>query len=150
MRVGIIVSALATGLAFDVYAQADSRAVDACKAGGKAFTEIAACLPEADVAFRTLDAFSAIYPKEAEPLKNKCLELNTGNIVGASTCVKEAIKASLALKDSLPAGQSIDDPIFLSVAVLDLSNKLEIEVKKARGRYPDKMLWGGSMYHAYK
>ncbi|QSZ57211.1 hypothetical protein [Rhizobium sp. ZX09] len=132
------------------HAEADARAIESCKAGGKAFTEVAACLPDADVAYKTLDAFSAIYPQEAQPLKDKCIELNAENIVGAATCVNQALKTSLDLKASLPKGQTLDDNLFAAVSDPELKSKLDAEIKKAQKLYPEKRLWGGNTYRAYK
>lgn len=131
-------------------AEADARAVEVCKAGGKAFTEVAACLPDTDVAYRTLDAFSAIYPREAQPLKDRCIELNSENIAGAATCVNQAIKAALDLKVALPKGQTLDDSIFVSISDPELKTKLDAEIKKAQKLYPEKRIWGGNTYRPYK
>lgn len=142
--------ALASLSSSSAFAEADQRAVEACKAGGKAFTEIATCLPDADVAIKTLDAFSEIYPAEAAPLKTRCEELNPKDISAASTCVTSAIKSAMELKAALPSGTSIGDPIFDAVSDQERSDRLKEVVQKARSAYPDKMIWGGGLYHPYK
>ncbi|RWF43149.1 MAG: hypothetical protein EOS46_25770, partial [Mesorhizobium sp.] len=100
-----ILSVIAVTIATSAVAgQADPRALEACQKTSKVFTKIAQCLPDADVAIKTLDAFSAIYPAEASPLRDKCLELNGDNLAGAAACVTNAIKDGLGLRKALPAG----------------------------------------------
>lgn len=130
--------------------QADPRALEACQKTSKAFTEIAQCLPDADVAIKTLDAFSTIYPAEAAPLKDKCSELNGDNLVGAAACVTNAIKDGLSLQKSLPAGTNLGDPVFAAVADDGRWSKLESAIKNARATYPDQIIWGGTMYKPYR
>ncbi|CDX62353.1 exported hypothetical protein [Mesorhizobium plurifarium] len=146
-----ILSALAVTIATSAVAgQADPRALKACQKTSKAFTKIAECLPDADVAVRTLDAFSTIYPAEAAPLKDRCTELNADNLSGAAACVTNAIESGLSLRKSLPAGSDLSDPIFAAVADDGRWSKLESAIKDARAAYPDKMIWGMTLYQPYR
>jgi hypothetical protein len=144
----IIVVALASPISAQT--KADPRAVDACKARSPTFVQVADCLPAAHVAIKTLDAFDSIYPATAQPLKAKCVERNPGNISGAWICVTEAVDKAVSLKQSLPAGASLDDPIFAAVANEDLAKKLQEAEKKAKSDFPKQTIWGGSMYFPYK
>ncbi|MER9854545.1 MULTISPECIES: hypothetical protein [unclassified Mesorhizobium] len=146
-----ILSAIAVTIATSAIAgQADPRALEACQKTSKAFTEIAKCLPDADVAVKTLDAFSTVYSADASPLKARCLELNGDNLAGAAACVTEAIKGGLSLRKSLPAGSDLGDPIFAAVADDGRWSKLESAIKSARTAYPDQTIWGMTLYQPYR
>lgn len=131
-------------------ANVDPRALEACKAQSTGFVEIANCLPDADVAIKVLDAFDKIYTPQAAPLKAKCIELNKDDIAAAETCVRTAIQSAVELKASLPEGSSLDDPVFQAVANETLAAELEAARQDARNNFPDKMMWGGAIYHPYK
>lgn len=130
--------------------EADPRALEQCKATSPTFVQIAECLPDADVSFKTLDAFASIYPPAAAPLKDKCLELNKDDATGAATCVTAAIKSAIDLRQSLPSGSNIEDPVFNAVSDQSRSQKLDSVIKEARKVYPDKSLWGGNLYQPYR
>ncbi|RUX08202.1 MAG: hypothetical protein EOS71_00570 [Mesorhizobium sp.] len=132
-----------------VAAEADPRALAYCKKTSKAFTEIAQCLPDADVAVRVLDDFDRIFSGDAVSLKAKCIELNGDDINGASVCVINAVKDAVTLKSSLPKGASLDDPIFNAVADEKAYKQLIEAQDKAQKRYPEKRIWGGSLYQPY-
>jgi hypothetical protein len=142
--------ALITPAAMAETMKADPRAFDACKAQSGTFVQIADCLPEAHVAYKTLDAFDALFPPEAQSLKKKCIELNPKDIVGSASCVTNAIDKAVDLKKSLPDGVSLGDPVFDAVANEDLATKLDNAEKKARATFPKVGFWGGGMYHPYK
>lgn len=129
---------------------ADQRAIEACKRTSQAFTEIASCLPQADVAVMTLDAFAQIFPEAAKPLSEKCVQLNGDNMVGAATCVTEAVEAAIGLKEKLPAGVDLNDPVFAAVADAGLMRQLKVKIDDARAKYPEVRLWGGNLYKAYR
>ncbi|RVC41666.1 hypothetical protein EN781_25210 [Mesorhizobium sp. M4A.F.Ca.ET.090.04.2.1] len=102
------------------------------------------------MAVRTLDAFSTIYPLEASPLKDRCIELNSDNLTGAAACVTNAIKDGLSLRKSLPAGSDLSDPIFAAVADDDRWSKLESAINSARAAYRDQTIWGMTLYQPYR
>lgn len=131
-------------------AEADPRAVEACQKTSKAFTEIAKCVPNADVAFAVIDEFDRAYELEATPLKAKCIELNGDDISGASICLLNAIKDAVSLKASLPAGMDLDDPVFNAVADETRRERLLAVQEAARGKYPDVIVWGGGIYMPYR
>jgi hypothetical protein len=130
-------------------ARADPRAVESCKASSSTFVQLESCLPDAHVAFRTLDAFSEIYPPDAATLKTRCIELND-DVVGALACVTTAIEAAIRLKQSLPDGSALDDAVFHAVAEPALLVRLEQVEKEAKAAFPEKRMWGGGMYRQYK
>lgn len=150
MRALLVLVLMTTSAAAASAGKADPRAVEACKAGGATFVQVSDCLPEAHVAVKMLDAFDSIYPAEAKPLKDKCLELNQDNISGAGTCVRQAVEAAVKLKATLPEGSSIDDPIFNAVSATDKQDALSKAMADAKNTFPDRMIWGGGMYHPYK
>ncbi|KQU96777.1 hypothetical protein ASD00_18165 [Ensifer sp. Root31] len=129
--------------------KADPRAVDYCKATTGNFVAVAECLPNAHVAIKTLDTFDKLYPVAAQPLRTKCAERNEGNVIGAAACVTEAVGAALDLKESLPAGSKLDDPVFDAVSNADLSKKLDEAKEAAKATFPKVRVWGGSMYQPY-
>lgn len=138
------------GCAYAQKTQADPRALEACKAQSGNFVDIADCLPDAHVAVKMLDAFEKLYPPAAAPLKDRCVELNTGNISGAATCVSEAIRSAIGLKASMPEGSSLDDPIFNAVSDEKLETSLLDAEAKAKEDFPDKRIWGGTTYKRYR
>lgn len=153
MRTMFLGISLLLATAPTVYAQsskADQRAVDACKAQSPSFVQVADCLPAAHVAFKTLDAFDTIFPAEGHPLKSKCIELNAKNIVGAAICVTNAIDKAVDLKQSLPDGTTLEDPVFEAVSNADLAKKLKDAEKKAQSGFPKQQVWGGGIYYPYK
>lgn len=129
---------------------ADIRALEACQARSAAFTEIAECLPEADVAVRALDTFDEIYPAEAMPLKEVCLDRNGENIAGALACVRRAVEQAIELQRSLPEGANLNDPVFEAVSDQSLGNRLFEAISQARSRYPERRIWGASTYYPYR
>lgn len=131
-------------------AETDPRAVEECKVTSATFVQISECVPIAHVAFRTMDAFQAIYPQEAQPLADRCRELNSDRIVGTEACVRTAIDAAVQLQASMPAGSAIEDPIFNAVRSDELRRKLSAEIQKARSDFPDIRLWGGGSYQPYR
>lgn len=101
--------------------KADPRAVAACQTDGAAFTTISKCVPAAHIAFALFDAFDEIYPPEAAPLKERCIQLNDGKgmndgVIGAPICIQKAIEDALSLSSALPAGSEIADPVFLALS----------------------------------
>ncbi len=130
--------------------KADARAVDYCKSTSGTFVAIAKCLPDAHVALKTMDAFETIYPASAQPLRLKCIERNEGNVVGAATCLTEAINAAIGLKASLPKGSNLDDAIFESVSDTTLKTRLDDAEEQAKAVFPNVRVWGGTMYKAYQ
>lgn len=144
---------LIVSLAAPAHAQsekADPRAVDFCRSKASTFVAIAECLPNAHVAFKTLDAFESTYPQSAQPLRSTCAANNEGDVVGASICVVEAIDAAINLKKTLPDGTSLNDPIFDSVLDVTLQERLLEAQEAAKATFPDVRLWGGGLYHPYK
>lgn len=127
----------------------DPRAVQACQQEGGTFVQINECLPEAHVAVVALDAFDAIYPAEAAPVKAKCLELND-RMAAAGTCIRNAIQSAIDLAKVLPTGTELDDPIFAAIASPDDQSALNERIDDAKRLFPDKMFWGGGMYHPYR
>lgn len=149
MRVFILMIAL--GLpSYTLAAEADLRALESCKKTSKVFTEIAKCLPDADVAVAVLDEFDRVFDTAAIPLKTKCIELNEDDVSGASTCVLNAIKDAVSLKLAMPKGSDIGDPIFDAVSNEALLQKLRDTENAARKKYPEVRLWGGGMYMPYR
>lgn len=149
-RIFIASLLLTTASAHAQNAATDPRALQACKAKSATFVQVADCLPEAHVGFKTLDAFETIYPPSALPLKAKCLELNPDDVGGASTCVTAAIQSAIKLSAAMPKGSTLDDPIFDAVADKALDAKLDKKIDAARADFPDQPIWGGNMYHPYK
>lgn len=131
-------------------AVADLRAVEACKANSPTFAQVASCLPMAHVGVVALDAFDDIYPDAALPLKARCIELNSGNPAGALACVTNAIEAAIQLERALPAGATLDDPIFLAVSSADHRDRLRAVMEAARAPFPDPLLWRGTEYQPYR
>lgn len=127
----------------------DPRAVEACQQEGGTFVQINECLPNAHVAIVALDAFDEIYPAEAAPIKTKCHELND-RVAGAFTCVRSAIQSAIDLAKLLPAGTTLDDPIFASVSSPDDLAALTSHIDEAKKVFPDKMYWGGEVYYPYR
>lgn len=127
----------------------DPRAVEDCKKHSETFVQISDCVSDADVAFKTLDAFEAIYPAEAAQLKARCIELNTSGITGAATCVVEAISSAVSLAEALPPGTSLDDPIFNAVSDAKHEEKLKKVIETAREAF-GRRLWGGNAYQPYR
>lgn len=130
--------------------QADKRAVESCKQTSATFVQIADCLPDAHVAFKTIDAFEEIYGSEASALKDRCIELNKKDISGAASCISNAAKKAVDLKSSLPDGTDIGDSLFDAVSSKEKFDKLQEATKAARSAFPDKSLWGGGSYYPYK
>ncbi|OOG61990.1 hypothetical protein B0E45_31790 [Sinorhizobium sp. A49] len=139
-----------TGSARAAGEKADPRALDYCKATTGTFVGVADCLPNAHLAVKTLDAFEKLYPEPAQALRTKCAERNEGNIIGTAACVTEAIRAALDLKEALPTGTTLDDPVFEAVSDSALSVKLDEAKESAKAVFPNGRAWGGSSYMPYK
>lgn len=129
---------------------ADERAVEACKKSSNTFVQVADCLPRAHVAYKMIDAFDTIYPAEAAPLKDRCIELNKNDISGAGTCISVAVKKAIELKSSLPENADVGDPIFNAVSNKDGYEKLQNVINAARDDFPEVSIWGGRRYYQYK
>ncbi|MGV0820239.1 hypothetical protein [Martelella sp. AMO21009] len=136
-----------TGLA-SAEQRVDPRAFEMCAARDSSFVKINDCLPDMHVAVITLDAVGKVYGPDAEVLIKRCRELNDDEI-GASTCALEAIDDAVELQSRLPEGAVLDDELFLLLADKAKLEQVEAAAKTARGAFPDKMFWGGSMYHPY-
>ena len=123
------------GLAENAGHKASPEALDACKLIDPSFNKIAACLPKMDVAIETLTAFSSIYPSEAAPIRAKCEELNKDKI-GAATCVEKAVETAVQLKQQIPDGSDLPDPLFLSISDAAKMAELNTVTSGARAKYP--------------
>jgi hypothetical protein len=130
--------------------KADPRALEYCKATSGTFVSVAECLPNAHVSIKTMDTFERLYPPAAQPLRTKCAERNEGNIIAAATCVTEAVRAAIDLKDALPTGSHLDDPVFEAVSDPELREQLNEAESAAQATFPKVRVWGGSMYREYK
>lgn len=150
MRVVVSGMILIASATMAVAQRADPRALEFCQATSSAFTQIADCLPEADVAVRALDAFPTIFPPEAEPLRERCEELNGNNIAGALVCVRRAAEQAVELRQSLPEDAELNDPVFDAVADAELVERFHVEISEARSRYPERRMWGATHYHSYR
>jgi hypothetical protein len=129
---------------------ADPRALDACRATSETFVQIEECLPEAHVGFKVIDKFKEIYPAEALPLAAKCGELND-RPAAVAACITNAIEAALSLSASLPAGSSLNDPVFDSVNSPELLDQLQAAIEEARSEFPNRRAWGGAgLYYTYR
>lgn len=146
----ILMLLMMTGAVVAQERRADPRALEACKKQSEAFTKIAQCLPEADVSFQTLDAFSKLYPPDAQPLKDRCIELNKDSIAGAAACLTSAINDAIKLNASLPENSDLDDPIFQAVRDPSLRDQLQAVIQDARNAYPHTPIWGVTVYYPYK
>lgn len=144
----LTVCALLSGIpsAADESTKADPRAVEACQRESETFVQVAECLPEAHVSVVALDAFSEIYPPEADNLKSRCVELND-TITGARACVTEAIKAAIGLKE---VGASLDDPLFIAVSSPDDWSALQSAIESAKSAFPDRGFWGMTSYMPFR
>lgn len=152
MRNSIIAFAFlvaASSAAHSEAAKADPRAVDACQRSEAAFTAVADCIPDMDVAFAGLDAFDSAASDGAKPLKEACLELNK-DPRGAWVCIINATKKAVELKEMLPSGSEVSDPVFRAVSERSFSDLLVNAESEAQARYPNKGLWGGTPYFPYK
>lgn len=159
MRMIIIAAIAASGAIGSATAQeasgkADPRAVDECMKDGAAFTTIAQCLPSAHAAFAMFDAFDEIYSAEAQPLKERCIELNDGvgindGIIGAPICIEKAIEDALSLVSSLPEGLTLPDPIFNAVSDRSQFDELIRRTDEAKAVFPNPPM-NAVMYMPYK
>ena len=129
--------------------KATVEAVEACKAISSTFTEVSECLPGMDVALASLAAFSEIYPAAAQPLKDRCLELNEHQI-GADSCVRKAIESALSLSDAMPDGSALDDPLFESIKSKADFERLEAARSEAKAKFPPNSGSGFVMYQPYR
>lgn len=123
--------------------------VEACKAISDNFAAVSECLPSMEIALSALSAFSEIYPAPAGALKEKCIDINTDQI-GAEVCVRKAIESALSLAEALPAGASVDDPIFEAIKNRDDFEKLEQVRISVRNRLPDFSGSGVTTYKPYR
>lgn len=144
----ILLLALSAAPATAEQPAADPRALTECQQAGGTFVQINDCLPNAHVAFKTLDAFEAIYPSEAAPLMARCLELNE-RTTSASTCITTAIQSAIQLGNALPDGASLDDPVFNSISDEALLSELTAAIAEARQMFPERRVWGGGTYRPY-
>ncbi len=128
----------------------DQRTFDFCKAKDGGFVKINDCLPTAQVAFTTMDAIANAFGSKAQPLLDKCLELNEKDIVGAATCSMEAIRAAVELKNKLPEGAKLDDELFNTIADDSKLKIVTAAISNAQELFPEVRLWGGNFYKPYK
>lgn len=139
----ILLLAPTVGFASD---KADPRAVEFCVEQDSNFVEVERCLPDAHVGYATLDAVEAIYGDAGLELSTRCKVVNDQDIVGAAVCAENAIESAIKLKSRLPAGATIPDPLFARLIDDKAFEDLEAATKTARGVFPEKRLWGGTMY----
>ncbi|WP_180901944.1 hypothetical protein [Martelella soudanensis] len=123
--------------------------VEQCQAISETFTELSDCLPQMDIYLSTLDAFSEIYPPEANLLLDECEELNTDSI-GTAACLLDAIEKAVSISQSLPEGTKIDDPIYVPVSDPARFEALQAAKDAAMAEHPDIRVWYGFSYFPYK
>jgi len=139
----------ATAAATAQTATVDPRALEACQIESSNFVDIRSCLPDAHVAVKALDAFSTIYPSEAQQIRERCLELND-QVAGAMTCTVQAVKSAVELAALLPEGSALNDAVFEGARDPDHLVKLEAVIDEARALFPEKRMWGGGIYRQYR
>ena len=128
----------------------DQRTFDFCKAKGGSFVQINDCLPKVQVAFVAMDAIAKEFGPKAQPLLDKCLELNEKDAVGAATCSLEAIKNAVELKGKLPDGADLNDELFNAIADEAKFKSVKAAETKAQELFPEIRIWGGNFYQPYK
>jgi hypothetical protein len=141
---------LAAGLvpAFAQGPEVDPRAFNACQEESENFTEIPECLRFAHVAVTSLDAFEEIYGPEAQPLKARCIEINP-TVQGAYSCVIDAAYSAVEVAQNMPAGTTIDDPIFEAVRDPEAYQRLRQVEADQKALWPNAG-WGGMPYFPYR
>lgn len=129
---------------------ADPRAVAECTRLNATIVSINDCLPDAHVAVIVIDKLGEVYGDAGKSLMKQCLERNHGNMVGGKTCATEAIRAAVALAAKLPAGSVIPDPLYEGLRKPGDLAVLDAAEKAAQKTFPEKGLWGFTMYFSLK